>query len=128
MGEGVAAGPLPAPVPLVAPPAWQAIDFISDLHLSETMPATFAAFADHLQHTAADAVFVLGDLFEPLEMNAGDLRTRKTRVAGDGSSMLVPMPVLGSSEATPPHSVLIRFAQRGRRLFTLDAMHCQKNL
>ncbi|MEP7294736.1 MAG: ATP-binding protein [Burkholderiales bacterium] len=63
---------------------------------------------------------LLSDLFEPLEVNAGDLRTRKTRLAGDGSSMLVPMPVLGSSDAQPPHSVLIRFAQRGRRLFTAE--------
>jgi UDP-2,3-diacylglucosamine hydrolase len=46
------------------PPAWRAVDFISDLHLCETMPATFAAWAQHLQHTTADAVFMLGDLFE----------------------------------------------------------------
>jgi signal transduction histidine kinase len=62
---------------------------------------------------------LLGDLFEPLEVNVGDLRTSRTRVAGDGSSMLVPMPALGG-EALPPHSVLIRFAQRGRRLFTSE--------
>ena len=31
---------------------------------------------------------LLGDLFEPLEVNVGDLRSRKTRVAGDGSSSL----------------------------------------
>ncbi|MBI5717434.1 MAG: UDP-2,3-diacylglucosamine diphosphatase [Burkholderiales bacterium] len=55
---------LAAPVPLQAPREWRAIDFISDLHLSELMPATFAAFAAHLQHTEADAVFILGDLFE----------------------------------------------------------------
>lgn len=49
---------------LVAPPHWRAIDFISDLHLAEDMPRTFAAWADHLEHTPADAVVVLGDLFE----------------------------------------------------------------
>ena len=62
---------------------------------------------------------LLGDLFEPLEVNVGELRTRKTRVAGDGSSMLVPLPALGD-EATQPHSVLLRFAQHGRRLFTTE--------
>ncbi|MEP6873755.1 MAG: ATP-binding protein [Burkholderiales bacterium] len=62
---------------------------------------------------------LLGDLFEPLEVNVGELRTRKTRVAGDGSSMLVPLPALGD-EATQPQSVLIRFAQHGRRLFTAE--------
>ena len=64
MAEGTAAGPLPAPVPFIAPASWRAIDFISDLHLSELMPATFAAFAAHLRHTEAEAIFVLGDLFE----------------------------------------------------------------
>ena len=62
---------------------------------------------------------LLGDLFEPLELNVGDLRTSRTRVAGDGSSMLVPVPAL-ADEAAPHSSVLIRFAQRGRRLFTSE--------
>ena len=48
----------------VAPSAWRAIDFISDLHLSADTPHTFDAWAAHLQHTSADAVFILGDLFE----------------------------------------------------------------
>lgn len=61
------AGPstgLPAYFEFAAPPAWRAIDFISDLHLSESMPRTFEAWARHLRHTPADAVFMLGDLFE----------------------------------------------------------------
>lgn len=47
-----------------APDDWRAIDFISDLHLSESMPRTFAAWARHLRTTTADAVIILGDLFE----------------------------------------------------------------
>jgi len=47
-----------------APANWQSIDFISDLHLGAETPRTLGAFADHLRHTDADAVFVLGDLFE----------------------------------------------------------------
>ena len=47
-----------------APPAWQAIDFISDLHLSAGTPHAFETWAAHLRHTRADAVFILGDLFE----------------------------------------------------------------
>lgn len=47
-----------------APAAWRAIDFLSDLHLSEATPRTFEALATHLRCTEADAVFVLGDLFE----------------------------------------------------------------
>ena len=65
-----AAGPapdtpaLPAFFEFAAPADWRAIDFISDLHLSETMPRTFEAFERHLRTTSADAVFILGDLFE----------------------------------------------------------------
>jgi len=49
---------------LHAPAAWQVIDFLSDLHLCEATPRTFEALATHLRCTEADAVFVLGDLFE----------------------------------------------------------------
>lgn len=49
---------------LLAPSQWRCIDFISDLHLHESDPLTFAAWSQYLQHTTADAVFILGDLFE----------------------------------------------------------------
>jgi UDP-2,3-diacylglucosamine hydrolase len=65
--RGSPAAPLPLPVAtptFVAPVTWQAIDFISDLHLAENTPRAFAAWAAHLRHTRADAVFILGDLFE----------------------------------------------------------------
>ena len=64
MAAGAAGALLPAFYELALPPAWRAVDFISDLHLCEAMPRTFAAFAAHLQATPADAVFILGDLFE----------------------------------------------------------------
>jgi len=47
-----------------APHEWRSIDFVSDLHLEAQRPATLAAFAAHLRETTADAVFILGDLFE----------------------------------------------------------------
>lgn len=62
---------------------------------------------------------LLGDLFEPLEVDVVERCTAKTRVAGDGSSMLVPVPLLGTDPAAPG-AVMIRFAQRGRRLFTTE--------
>lgn len=43
---------------------WQCIDFISDLHLASDTPRSFEAWACYLLHTPADAVFMLGDLFE----------------------------------------------------------------
>jgi UDP-2,3-diacylglucosamine hydrolase len=64
MTVGTAGALLPAFYELALPPAWGAVDFISDLHLCAAMPRTFAAFAAHLRATPADAVFILGDLFE----------------------------------------------------------------
>lgn len=49
---------------LKAPASWQCIEFISDLHLHEGLPRTFEAFASYLSTTQADAIFILGDLFE----------------------------------------------------------------
>lgn len=52
------------PAEFVAPAAWRRIEFISDLHLSEDQPATVDGWARYLEATTADAVFILGDLFE----------------------------------------------------------------
>lgn len=49
---------------LVAPVGWRSIDVLSDLHLSTALPRTAQAFAAHLDATEADAVLILGDLFE----------------------------------------------------------------
>ena len=49
---------------LQAPPHWRHLDFISDLHLQASEPATFNAWQGYMQTTQADAVFILGDLFE----------------------------------------------------------------
>ena len=55
---------LPAFGALQASPAWQCIDLLSDVHLHADMPRTFAAWRSHLLATPADAVLILGDLFE----------------------------------------------------------------
>ncbi len=52
---------------ICAPAHWQAVDFISDLHLHSADQPTFAGFRRFLQTTRdrrADALFILGDLFE----------------------------------------------------------------
>ena len=49
---------------LEAPPHWRNIDFISDLHLQASEPQTFEAWQAYMDATCADAVFILGDLFE----------------------------------------------------------------
>ena len=49
---------------ITAAPHWQTVDFVSDLHLQSQEPDTLAALARYLEETPAQAVFVLGDLFE----------------------------------------------------------------
>jgi UDP-2,3-diacylglucosamine hydrolase len=49
---------------LHAPSGWRCADFISDLHLQAADRPTFAAWAAYMRSTTADAVFILGDLFE----------------------------------------------------------------
>ena len=55
---------LPAFGAFSAPNDWQAIDFISDLHLAADTPRGFDAWSHYMRATRADAVFILGDLFE----------------------------------------------------------------
>jgi len=51
-------------VELQAPSHWQTVDVISDIHLHPSEPLTHAAWEHYLQHCRADALFILGDLFE----------------------------------------------------------------
>lgn len=49
---------------LVAPAHWRRIDLLSDVHLHAEAPRTAALWCEHLRRTDADAVLMLGDLFE----------------------------------------------------------------
>jgi UDP-2,3-diacylglucosamine hydrolase len=70
---------LPRFVEVNADDRWTAIDFVSDLHLSESLPRTLAAFEAYLMATPAQAVLVLGDLFEVWvgdDVETGSFETR----------------------------------------------------
>lgn len=54
----------PQATELRAPAGWRVVDFLSDLHLHPTLPATHEAWRAYMAATTADAVFILGDLFE----------------------------------------------------------------
>lgn len=72
----------------------------------------------HGERAPALLAQLLGDLFEPLEASvSSDQRSVRARVTGGGSSLRVPVPVLGTT-TEPRSSILIRYARRGRRLFT----------
>lgn len=47
-----------------APSHWRVVECLSDIHLDASDASTFAAWSYYLQHTQADALFILGDLFE----------------------------------------------------------------
>ena len=49
---------------LEAPARWRMVEFISDLHLHAADQPTFLAWQAYLQRSEADAIFILGDLFE----------------------------------------------------------------
>ena len=55
---------VPPVAELIAPGHWRTVDCISDLHLVASEPATFAAWQRYMAGTTADAVCILGDLFE----------------------------------------------------------------
>jgi UDP-2,3-diacylglucosamine hydrolase len=121
--------PLPAFFEYALPVHWQAVDFISDLHLCEAMPRTFAAWESYLMATRADAVFILGDLFEvwvgddartrPFEARCVDVlaeaasRRQVALMVGNrdfliGSAMLKACGILG----LPDPTVLAAWGQR----------------
>ncbi|RYZ01999.1 MAG: UDP-2,3-diacylglucosamine diphosphatase [Comamonadaceae bacterium] len=54
----------PQAAQLPASSSWRTVDCISDLHLHPAEPATFSTWRAYLAATPADAVFILGDLFE----------------------------------------------------------------
>jgi UDP-2,3-diacylglucosamine hydrolase len=49
---------------LTAPVRWRQVDLLSDLHLGPDTPGTLARLDVHLAQTPADAVLLLGDIFE----------------------------------------------------------------
>lgn len=55
---------LPKFAELVAPSHWRAVDLLSDVHLRPEEPATFGAWEQAVTQSDADALFILGDLFE----------------------------------------------------------------
>lgn len=55
---------MPLVAELIAPSQWRTVACISDLHLQASEPATFDAWQRSMANLAADALFILGDLFE----------------------------------------------------------------
>ncbi|KNZ31719.1 MAG: hypothetical protein AD742_16155 [Methylibium sp. NZG] len=74
----------------------------------------------HPERTSALLCDLLRELFEPMELSLIDMPSATSRVTGDGSTMVVPVPVLSDEVIDHGESIVLRFAQRGRRLFTSE--------
>ena len=105
--------------------------WILDRFVGSSLPSTERTF-DLLYRAARDVqahparhpqrlVQLLRELFEPLEVLRVDRVPVRTRVVGGGSALVVPMRSADERATPAPAAALVlRFAQRGRRLFTLD--------
>lgn len=64
---------------------------------------------------------LLSELFDPLEVKQVARRGSHACVAGNGATLLVPVPQF--TPAATPSIIVLGFAQRGRRMFTDDDAH-----
>ena len=76
---------LPRFAELKAPPGWRTIEFISDLHLQAAEAPTFGVWRSYMAACAADALFILGDLFEAW---VGDDLAQEPGFAADCAAVL----------------------------------------
>lgn len=74
----------------------------------------------HPERTATLLGQLLRELFEPMEVVLVDRSLSHARVAGDGSTLIVPVPQLAGSADNGGGAIAIRFALRGRRLFVSE--------
>lgn len=74
----------------------------------------------HPERAAPTLLSLLRELFEPLEALVAAKGSERTRASGDGSTLLVPVPDLSRPSGRADQTLVIRFAQRGQRLFTDD--------
>jgi signal transduction histidine kinase len=64
---------------------------------------------------------LLRDLFEPLEVRPLQQSSARSRVLAEGSALLVPLPAMDAApEPRNEGALLLRFAERGRRMFSRD--------
>ena len=63
---------------------------------------------------------LLRDQFDPMQIDLIERRASSSRVFGDGSTLVVPIPHLAGDDGAKDRAVLLRFAHRGRRLFTRE--------
>ncbi len=63
---------------------------------------------------------LLTDLFEPLEIRTAHRAANTSAVASNGSTLLVPVMSLPDTDGQVARAFVLRFARRGRRMFTQE--------
>jgi signal transduction histidine kinase len=71
-------------------------------------------------HIDAALLRLLRELFEPLEATPAPRRADVSWVVADGSTLYVPVPSLKEAGRRTESALMLRFAHRGRRLFTAE--------
>lgn len=71
----------------------------------------------HPEHTANLLSQLLRQLFDPMEASFTDRSSGSARVVDGGSTLVVPVPVLGPHHGGEPYAIMLRHAHRGRSLF-----------
>ena len=71
-------------------------------------------------HYPAGLAGLLNDLFEPLDITRSDSAPLRSRVARGGAALRVPLRPPPGLGASTPQSLVLRFAGRGRRIFTVE--------
>ncbi|MEN9543218.1 MAG: hypothetical protein RLZZ598_51, partial [Pseudomonadota bacterium] len=74
----------------------------------------------HPQQAGPHSLALMRDLFEPLEALIVPRVSPSTRISSDGSTLLVPVPDLSVAGSGSEQTLVLRFAQGGRGLFTAD--------
>lgn len=74
----------------------------------------------HPQRSTALVARLMRELFEPLEMLTLSQATQSCAVVGNGSALVVPMSKLRMPGDSPPSSLVVRYAHRGRRMFSSE--------
>jgi signal transduction histidine kinase len=97
-------------------------NMLTNEHMFERLHRLTRAIEAQPERSATLLQELLGDLFDPLEIaltTPCQAASNRVRVTSDGATMLVPVALL-HTDADTQHApcVNIRFAQRGKRLFT----------
>jgi signal transduction histidine kinase len=95
-------------------------NMITTERMFEQLYRTARAVEANPHQTASLLSQLLRDLFDPLQIILVDKSRGPSHVEDDGSTLRVSVPALSAHDERDAGAIVVRFAQRGRRLFTWD--------